>query len=406
MAKKEPPVVLEVGGREVKITSPSKVYFPEAGITKLDFVRYYEAVADGALRGVRNRPIVLKRYVNGVGGDFFYQKRAPKNRPAWMPTTTLRYPSGRSADELVLSEPAQLLWVANLGNLALHPHAVRADDLTHPDELRIDLDPTPPTAFPQIRRVALVAKEVLDEHDLVGWPKTSGSRGFHIVVRIAPKWTHDEVRRAAWAVARAVEEKVPAEATSAWWKEERHGVFLDYNQNARDHTVASAYSVRPLPDARVSAPLFWDEVPDCEPADFTVKTVPARFAQKGDPHAGIDDAVGDIASLLELADRFEADGDGPASPKSKARMPLITIAKAKDKGDALAGLERWKAKYPHVVPHLEPNDVLVDPMRGRSSMWTRVRINLHRVPPDERPPQEEPDPDYDPWAAWRQARKA
>ena len=401
MAKKEPPVILEVGGREVKITSPSKVYFPDAGITKLDFVRYYEAVAEGALRGVRNRPIVLKRYVNGIGGDFFYQKRAPKNRPAWMPITTLRYPSGRSADELVLSEPAQLLWVANLGNLALHPHSVRADDLVHPDELRIDLDPTPPTAFPQIRRVALVAHEVLTEHGLVGWPKTSGSRGIHILVRIAPRWTHDEVRRAAWAVARAVEEKVPEQATSAWWKEERHGVFLDYNQNARDHTVASAYSVRPLPDARVSAPLFWQEVPDCEPADFNLKTVPARFVAKGDPHAGIDEAVGDIESLLELCARFEAEGDGPASPKSTQRMPLITIAKAKDKADALAGLDRWKAKYPRVLPFLEPNDVLIDPMRGRSSMWTRIRINLRRVPPEERPPPETPDPDYDPWAAWR-----
>jgi len=401
MPKKEPPVVLEVGGREVKITSPSKVYFPDVGVTKLDFVRYYEAVAEGALRGVRGRPIVLKRYVNGVTGDFFYQKRAPKNRPAWMPATTLHYPSGRSADELVLSEPAQLLWVANLGNLALHPHAVRADDLSHPDELRIDLDPTPPTTFPQIRRVALVSREVLREHDLVGWPKTSGSRGFHIVIRIAPKWSHDEVRRAAWAVARAVEDRVPKEATSAWWKEERHGVFLDYNQNARDHTVASAYSVRPLPDARVSAPLFWDEVPDCEPSDFTVRTVPARFADKGDPHAGIDDAVGDIASLLALADRYEAEGDEPASPKSKERMPLITIAKAKHETEALDGLERWKVKHPLAVSHLEANDILVDSMRGRSSMWTRIRINLHRVPTDERPATESPDPDYDPWAGWR-----
>ncbi|MEM1032691.1 MAG: DNA polymerase domain-containing protein [Myxococcota bacterium] len=401
MAKKEPPVAIEVGGRTVTITSPSKMYFPAAGITKLDFVRYYQAVAEGALRGIRGRPIVLKRYVNGVEGDFFYQKRAPKNRPSWLPVTTLRYPSGRSADELVLDEAAQLLWVANLGNLALHPHSVRAADLDHPDELRVDLDPTPPTTFAQIRRVALVAREVLKDYGLVGWPKTSGSRGFHIVVRVAPRWTHDEVRRAAWAIAREVETRVPDEATSAWWKEERHGVFIDYNQNARDHTVASAYSVRPLPDARVSAPLHWEEVPDCAPEDFTVATVPRRFAEIGDPHDGIDGSVGDLTRLLERADRFEAEGHhGPTSPTAKRRMPLITIAKAKARPDAEAGLHRWKQKHAEVVPYLEPRDILIDAMRGRSSMWCRIRINLERVPLELRPPPDTPpDPDYDPWGA-------
>src|SRR5262244_2109303 len=284
--------ILEVAGRPVVITNPDKVFFPASGVTKLDMVRYYLSVADGALRGVARRPMVLKRFVHGADGEAFFQKRAPDKRPDWMPVVTLSFPSGRTAEEMVVSDAAQLAWVINLGCIDLNPHPVRAADLDHPDELRIDLDPVPGVPWSQIRDAALVAREVLEDFGLVGWPKTSGSRGFHIFVRIEPRWTFTEVRRAAVALAREVERRAPDIATSRWWKEERHGVFLDYNQNAKDRTVASAYSVRPRPDARVSAPLRWEEVPDCDPAAFTIDTMPQRYAQIADPGAGIDDSAG------------------------------------------------------------------------------------------------------------------
>jgi DNA ligase D-like protein (predicted polymerase) len=384
----------EVAGREVSVTNPGKVYFPERGYTKLDLVRYYLAVADGALRGVRGRPMALKRFPDGAAGDFFFQKRAPRSRPDWVETVTLAFPSGRLADEIVVRDAAQLVWVVNLGCIDLNPHPTRAEDLDHPDELRVDLDPVPGVPWDHIRRVALVVGEALEAHGLVGWPKTSGSRGIHVNVRIEPRWTFPEVRRAALALARDVEQRVPELATSRWWKEERHGVFIDYNQNAKDRTVASAYSVRPTPDARVSAPLTWDEVPTCELADFTLATVPDRFARLGDPQAGIDEAVGSLEALLELSARHEAAGLGdapwpPNYPKtidepprvqpSRRRMsvkPLIEIGRAAKEPEAMAGLRRWKERHPAVWPFLEPSDVLVDAMRGRSTTWTRIRINL------------------------------
>jgi DNA ligase D-like protein (predicted polymerase) len=387
------------------------VLFPEAGHTKLDLARYYLAVADGALRGAGNRPNVLVRYPNGIKEEFFYQKRAPSSRPPWIEVASLKFPSGRSAEEIVPREPAALAWLANLACLELHPHPVRAEDLDHPDELRVDLDPVPGVEWDQVRQVALVVQAVLGDFGLTGWPKTSGSRGMHILVRIAPRWGFDQVRRAALALAREVETRVPTLATSKWWKEERHGVFVDYNQNAKDRTVASAYSVRPKADARVSMPLSWDEVPDCDPAEFTLATVPKRFPERGDRHAGIDGAVGSLEALLELSARHQRDGlgDAPWPPHyrkqegeparvqpSKARAakhPLVTIGHAKHKEDALAGLERWKARHPDVVPHLKAKDVLVDAMRGRSSTWTRIRVNLQHVPAELRPAQEELDPD-------------
>ena len=308
-SKKE---ILEVAGREVAISNPEKPYFPEAGIAKLELVRYYLAVAEGALRGVRDRPMQLKRYVDGIGVEPFYQKRAPTSRPEWIEVVELRFPSGRSAQEIVVRDAAQLAWVVNLGCVDLHPHPVRAGDVEHPDELRVDLDPVPGVPWDQVRQVALLAREVLVEHGLTGWPKTSGSRGIHVYARIAPRWTFAEVRQAALALAREVERRAPALATSKWWKEERHGVFLDYNQNAKDRTIASAYSVRPRPDARVSTPVTWDELPDCDPADFTLRTVPERFARLGDPGAGIDEAAGSLESLLELSARQRAGGQGEA----------------------------------------------------------------------------------------------
>jgi bifunctional non-homologous end joining protein LigD len=413
------PEVLHVAGREVAVTNPAKVFFPDAPggpITKLDLVRYYLAVADGALRGAGGRPMALKRYPNGAGGDFFFQKRAPEKRPDFIRTVELSFPSGRTADEIVVDDAAALAWVINLGCIDLNPHPVRADDLDHPDELRVDLDPVPGVEWDDVRRVALVVRDALADVGLVGWPKTSGSRGIHVNVRIERRWTFPEVRRAALALARDVERRIPALATSKWWKEERHGVFLDYNQNAKDRTVASAYSVRPRPDARVSTPLHWDEVADVDAAAFTVRTVPDRFAGDGDPHAGIDDAVGSLDGLLELSARHEADGlgDAPWPPNyaktldepprvqpSKRRMstkPLIEIGRAAKQADAIAGLERWKARHPETWPHLRPADVLVDAMRGRSTTWTRIRVNLENVPPELRPPQEPLDPDYDPWA--------
>ncbi len=304
--------MLRIEGREVAISNPEKIFFPKAGYTKLDLVRYYLAVAEGALRGAGGRPMALKRYVNGVEGEFFYQKRAPESRPPWMEVVELKFPSGRTAREFVIRDAAQLAFIVNLGCVDLHPHPVRAEDLDHPDELRVDLDPVPGVPWVQVREVALLAREVLREHGLAGWPKTSGSRGMHVNVRIEPRWTFQQVRAAALALAREVERRAPQIATSKWWKEERHGVFLDYNQNAKDRTVASAYSVRPTPDARVSTPLSWDEVPTADPAEFTLRTVPERFARIGDPHAGIDEARGSLEGLLELSARQKTAGQGDA----------------------------------------------------------------------------------------------
>jgi DNA ligase D-like protein (predicted polymerase) len=421
-------IVVEVAGREVAVSNPNKVYFPEAGITKIEVVQYYLAVADGALRGAGGRPNVLVRYADGIHGEFFYQKRAPTSRPEWVEVVALRFPSGRVAEEIVPRDAASLAWMANLGCLELHPHPVRADDVDHPDELRIDLDPMPGIEWPQIREVAGVVHQVLDDFGLIGWPKTSGSRGIHVNVRIHRRWPFDEVRRAALALAREVERRVPALATSKWWKEERHGVFLDYNQNAKDRTVASAYSVRPRPDARVSAPVTWEELGASAPEEFTLRTMPARFAAVGDRHAGIDESPGSLEALLELSARHEAEGLGdapwpphyakqagepprvqPSKRKGAAKpsgrrmpaRPLIEIARAAKKEEALAGLERWKARHPDAASRLEPADILIDAMRGRSSTWTRVRVNLEHVPEGLRPPQEPLDPDYDPWARFR-----
>ncbi|HEX9051518.1 MAG TPA: DNA primase small subunit domain-containing protein [Anaeromyxobacter sp.] len=308
--------ILVVDGHEVAVSNPDKVFFPAAGITKLELVRYYLAVASGAVRGVRDRPMALKRFVDGAEGEFFFQKRAPASRPDWVDTVELRFPSGRSAREIVVRNAAQLAWVVNLGCIDLNPHPVRDRDLDHPDELRVDLDPVPGVPWEQLRRVAAIVREVLDAHRLAGWPKTSGSRGIHVYARIAPRWTFGEVRAAALALAREVERRAPALATSRWWKEERHGVFIDYNQNAKDRTVASAYSVRPTPDARVSAPVTWDELETCDPAAFTLRTMPARFARLGDLAAGIDASEGSLDALLELSARQRAGGmaDAPWPP--------------------------------------------------------------------------------------------
>ncbi len=536
--------VVEAAGREVPVSNPDKVFFPRAGYTKIDLVRYYLAVADGAVRGVCGRPMALKRFVNGAEGEPFFQKRAPDSRPDWIETVELRFPSGRTASEVVVRDAAQLVWVVNLGCIDLNPHPVRAEDLDHPDELRVDLDPVPGIEWPQIMDVAMVAKAVLEDFGLTAWPKTSGSRGFHIYARIEPRWPFTDVRRAAVALAREVERRAPGIATSKWWKEERHGVFVDYNQNAKDRTIASAYSIRPLPDARVSTPLGWDEVADCDPAARTIDTVPARFAEVGDPWAEMDSAVGSLDGLLGLAERDEASGlpdapwpphfvrqageeprvqpskrragrrtapggavgasakgttvpggavgatakgttakgttaesetrteeaageraaakgptakggakgpedasgaatrmkrnttgaepvSDPAEPASadappasattgvrtgvrgeddgtgtvprsptgrrQSKMPLIEVARAATKAEAMEGLERWKARHGDVWPHLAPADVLVDSMRGRSYSWTRIRLNLQHVPEAERPAQEPLEVDYDPW---------
>jgi DNA ligase D-like protein (predicted polymerase) len=391
--------VLEVSGRAVTITNPDKLIFPSGGWTKLDLVRYYLAVAGGALRGVAGRPMILKRFVNGIDQEAFFQKRAPSRRPDWIEVAELRYASGRSADEVVVRDAAALAWVVNLGCVDLNPHPVRAEDLDHPDELRIDLDPVPGVDWRQIVQVALVAKEVLEDHGLTGWPKTSGSRGFHVYTRIRPDRSFREVRLAAQALAREVERRAPDLATSKWWKEERQGVFVDFNQNAKDRTVASAYSVRPTPDARVSTPLTWAEVPGCRPDRFTLGAVLDRYRATGDPWQGIDGSAGSLQPLLDLDQRL-----GPAEkpPKGTGRrqptMPLIEIARARTREEALAGLDRWKARHPAVARHLHTADVLVDGMRGRSSVWYRIRINLQHVPEPERPPQEPLEVDYDPWA--------
>jgi DNA ligase D-like protein (predicted polymerase) len=453
MSAAKPSTVLELDGRQVTISNPDKVLFPEGGHTKLDVVRYYLAVADGALRAAGGRPNVLVRYPNGVGEEFFYQKRAPASRPEWVEVVSLRFPSGRSADEVVLRDTATLAWMANLGCLELHPHPVRAADLDHPDELRVDLDPVPGVPWSQLREVAGVVKATLDDFQLVGWPKTSGSRGIHVNLRLERRWGFGDVRRAALALSREVERRAPSLATSKWWKEERHGVFLDYNQNAKDRTVAAAYSVRPKADARVSAPLTWEEVPDVEPEDFTLVTMPERFASLGDRHAGIDHRPCSLEALLELSARQEREGQGDApwpppyrtqpgepprvqpskrrtpekavakkkaaakkkagakrlAPAKRAKAarkkstgrrvskhPLIEIGRAKKKSDVVAGLERWKARHPDAAAHLEPADVLVDAMRGRYSTWTRIRVNLQHVPEALRPQQEPLDPDDEP----------
>jgi len=404
--------VLIVGEREVTISHPDKVLFPKPNYTKLDLAQYYVAVADGALRGAGGRPNMLVRYPDGIEGEHFYQKRAPKSRPAWIEVVELHFPSGRGAEEVVPRDAAALAWLANLACLELHPHPVRAEDLDHPDELRVDLDPVPGITWQQIQEVAKVSRAVLQDFNLVGWPKTSGSRGIHICVRIERRWDFDEVRRAALALAREVEKRAPTLATSKWWKEERQGVFVDYNQNAKDRTVASAYSVRPTPEARVSAPLAWDELDACNPADFTLATMPVRFKKLGDLHAGIDEHAGSIEGLLELFER-QGQGDAPWPPhyrkqvaepprvqpskrkiaKRKSTKPLIEIGRARHKADAIAGLERWKARHPDAAAQLQPADVLVDAMRGRYSTWTRIRINLEHVPEDLRPAQEPLDPD-------------
>jgi bifunctional non-homologous end joining protein LigD len=405
-ASKSEAEILTVAGREVAISHPGKVLFPQRKHTKLDLARYYISVADGALRGAGGRPNMLVRYPNGIEGDHFYQKRAPTGRPDWIEVAQLRFPSGRLAEEVVPRDAAALAWLANLACLELHPHPVRAEDLEHPDELRVDLDPVPGVTWKQIQQVAAVCRSVLQEFKLVGWPKTSGSRGMHICVRIERRWGFDEVRRAALALAREVEKTAPDLATSKWWKEERHGVFVDYNQNAKDRTVASAYSVRPTPDARVSAPLSWEEVDECDPADFTLASMPERFARLGDRHAAIDEHAGSIAGLLELFER-QGLGDAPwpphyrrqasepprVRPSRRKQHPLIEIGRARRKEDALSGLERWKARHPEVAAHLAPADVLVDAMRGRYSTWTRIRINLQHVPETLRPGQEPLDPD-------------
>jgi len=436
-------VVLELAGHEVAISNPDKIFFPRTGYTKMDLVEYYLAVAGGAIRGVFARPMAMKRYVNGVEGDFFFQKRAPSSHPDWIETVELRFPSGRTAEEIVVRNEAQLAWIVNLGCVDLNPHPVRTDDLEHPDELRVDLDPMPGIEWPQVRDVAMLCGETLRDFGLQGWPKTSGSRGFHIYARIERRWTFSEVRRAAVALAREVERRAPGIATSKWWKEERQGVFIDYNQNAKDRTVASAYSVRPTPDARVSTPLRWDEVPDCDPEAFTIRTVPARFKEIGDPAEPMDADRGSLDALLDLVEQHEAAGfgDAPWPPQfakqpgeptrvqpSKARAkreregfvpppapgketgptgrrrttaPLIEIARAQKEREVLDGLERWKAKHPDAAAHLKPADVMVDAMRGRYKAWYRVRVNLRNVPENERPPQEALERDYDPSVEWR-----
>jgi bifunctional non-homologous end joining protein LigD len=487
--------LLQIDDHTVRITHPEKLYFSrEVQLTKLDIVRYFLSVSSGALQGISDRPIVLKRFVNGAcletgQPEPFYQKRAPADLPAFLRTVTLSFPSGRTAEEVVVDNPAGLAWSVNLGCIELHPHPVRAVDplehnMAHPDELRIDLDPGAGVEWPDVRSVALEVKTILEENGLTGWPKTSGSRGMHINVRIHPRWTFTEVRRAALALARAVERRVPTLASSKWWKEERHGVFLDYNQNAKDRTTASAYSVRPLPDARVSAPLHWHEVPDANPADFTVLTMPQLFAARGNPHEAMDALPGSLDQLLALAARDEAEGlgdapwpphfakaegepkrvqpskaksfsaqsaegfgahrfkkrskaasqtsstsnelssfavgGGPASgPSSEApttskltrkaptkrtpKHPLIIVAQSPDKAAAESGLTRWKEKHPEAAALLAIDDILVDRMRGSSSIWYRIRVNLRNVPEDIRPTQQTPDPDDDPTRDWRQS---
>jgi len=329
-----PREIVTVRGRDIAVTNPHKVLFPKAGHTKLDLVRYYLAVAEGALRGCGGRPNMLVRYPNGIGGEHFYQKRAPESRPAWIEVATIRFPSGRSADEVVPRDAAALAWLANLACLEMHPHPVRAGDLDHPDELRVDLDPVPGVKWAQVRKVGLLVREVLEDFGLAGFPKTSGKRGLHVHVRIRPQWAYEDVRRSALALAREVERRMPKLATTKWWKEERHGVFIDYNQNARDRTIASAYSVRPTPEATVSAPIEWEELADCEPRDFTLATMPRRYAERGDPHRAIDRRKCSLAKVLELVGRQERDGQGdapwpPHYRKARGEPPRVQPSRAR-----------------------------------------------------------------------------
>jgi bifunctional non-homologous end joining protein LigD len=393
------PRILEIAGREVTITNPDKLVFPSGGHTKLDLVRYYLAVADAALRGVAGRPMILKRFVKGIDQEAFFQKRAPSNRPDWIEVAELHYASARSAQEVVVRDAATLAWVVNLGCIDLNPHPVLAEDLDHPDELRIDLDPVPGVDWKQIVDVAMVAHEVLEDHGLIGWPKTSGSRGFHVYARIEPRWSFREVRLAAQTVAREVENRAHDLATSRWWKEERWGVFVDFNQNAKDRTVASGYSVRPTPDARVSTPLAWAEVPDCRPEAYLLPAVLDRYRTIGDPWEGIDGSRGSLGALLDLGKQLGPAGKPPkGTGRRQPTRPLIEIARARTREEALEGLERWKVRHRSVVSQLHAADILVDGMRGRSSVWYRIRINLQHVPEAERPPQEPLEDDYDPWA--------
>lgn len=411
------PVSLEVAGRRVTITHPDKVVFPRAGggettgsaagpYTKLDLVRYYLSVADGALRGVAGRPMILKRFVKGITQEAVFQKRAPANRPDWVNVAELRYARGTSAAEAVIHDAAGLAWVINLGCVNLNPHPVLADDLDHPDELRVNLDPMPGVSWRRIVDVALVAREVLKDYGLTPWPKTSGSRGFHIYARIARRWEFRQVRLAAQTVAREVERRAPEAATSRWWKEEREGVFVNFNQNAKDRTVASAYSVRATPDGRVSTPLRWDEVAGCRPEAFTIDTVPARLAEIGDPWAGMDDAVGDLDRLLVLAEELGPPERAPkgagtrSGGRRRSSMPLIEVARTKTRDEAMAALDVWRDRHPEAAARLQPADVLVNGMRGPSSIWYRIRINLQHVPEDQRPPQEELIADYSPWQGY------
>ncbi|KHK99875.1 DNA polymerase [Microbacterium mangrovi] len=394
---------IDVDGHEVRVSHPDKVVFPGPGLTKLDIVQYYVSVADGALRGAGGRPMVLKRFVKGIDAEPFFQKRVPENHPDFIDTATLLYARGTSAEEAVVRDAAGLAWIANLGCLDLNPHPVRAEDLDHPDELRVDLDPMPGVDWSQIVDTAFVAREVLDDHGLVGWPKTSGSRGIHILVRIAPEWDFRAVRLAAETLAREVADRAPGLATAQWWKEERgESVFVDFNQNAKDRTVASAYSIRALPDARVSMPLSWDDLRTASPEQFTAVTVPALFAERGDAHAGIDDAVGRLDALLHLAEKMGPAEKPPRGASADGRrastMPLIEVARTKTKPEAMDALDVWRRKHPDAAAALHPADVLVDGMRGSSSLWYRVRVNLQHVPEPERPPQEDLIADYDPWA--------
>ena len=393
------PAHLEIAGQRVPITNPDKVVFSGLGLTKQHLFDYYTAVADGALRGVYDRPMILKRFVKGIDVEAVFQKRAPEKRPDFVGVAELKYRSGTSAREAVFTEPAGLIWAVNLGCVDLNPHPVRSGDLEHPDELRVDLDPMPGVDWEQILQVAAVARTVLEEHGLTAWPKTSGSRGFHVYPRIHPRWPFTKVRLAAEALAREVENRIPDLATARWWKEERGvRVFVDFNQNAKDRTVASAYSVRATPDARVSTPLLWDEVPRCRPETFTVTTVPDRFATIGDPWADMDAHPGGLDELLDLADRL-----GPAEkpPKGQGRrvqqMPLIEIARTKTKDEAMAALQVWQGRHRVAAELLTPVDILVDAMRGPSSIWYRVRINLQHIPQEQRPPQEALIADYSPW---------
>jgi DNA ligase D-like protein (predicted polymerase) len=401
MAKKKTAEVLSIDGREVRITNPDKPYFSrDVKLSKLDVVQYYLSVASGAVAGIRDRPSMLKRFVDGAEKPPFYQKRAPENRPEWLRTVTLSFPSGRTAEEIVVDDAAGLAWIVNLGCIELHPHAVRTNDLDHPDELRIDLDPIPGVAWDDVRRVAMEVKRLLEEMGLRGWPKTSGSRGMHVNVRIQQRWSFAAVRRAALAFSREVERRAPKLATSKWWKEERHGVFLDYNQNAKDRTTCSAYSIRPLPDARDEAAGLGDA--PWPPHFRKTESEPTRVAPSRAKGAKETKTVRRKTTRKTTTNKTAAN---KTAPKPRTKMPLIFVANSPDKEAALAGLERWKMKHPDAASNLAVDDVLVDSMRGRSSTWTRIRVNLRNVPEELRPVQETFDPDDDPTRAWREARR-